>query len=102
MAIMEIQIVPVGTGSPSIHDMVAACVRVARDADVDVQVTPTGSVLEGAVDRLFRVAEKMHQEALKRGAPRVFTSITVDERKTGEVGLKKRVQEVEDAIGRNS
>lgn len=81
MAVAEISIIPVGTGSPSVSRFVAEAVKAVRkEPDVKYELTAMGTILEGDIDRLLAVARKMHQAVLDAGAMRVVTTIKIDHR----------------------
>jgi len=81
MAMMEISVVPVGTGSPSVSEYVAGAVRLLKsEPGIEYRLTPMGTVVVGAGETLLALAGKMHRSALEAGAARVVTTIKLDER----------------------
>lgn len=95
MAILEISVVPIGTGNPSVSTYVADCVRVLKKERVKYELTSMGTNMEGNLRDLIQVAMKMHQTPFKKGALRVLTTIKIDDRrdKIGTLaGKKKAVQ----------
>lgn len=82
MVKMEISVIPVGSGEVSMDK----CVRASEDAlkgeaDIKTQITSMSTILEGdSPQRLFALAEKMHQKAFANGIKRVFTTIAIDQR----------------------
>ena len=95
MAIMEISVVPIGTGSTSIAQSIARAVRVARESGLDVRVMPMGTVIEGNTDQLMALAARMHGSVLGEGVARVVTSVRIDERTDKEEHIDERVPAVE-------
>ncbi len=91
MAIMEITIVPIGITGSSLSPYVADCLRVLKEEKVRYELTAMGTNIEGELKDLFRIALKMHQVPFKKGAPRVTTSIRIDDRrdKKGTISGKK-------------
>ncbi|ABR47047.1 protein of unknown function DUF77 [Alkaliphilus metalliredigens QYMF] len=82
MAIMEITVVPLGTGSTSISQYVASCHRLLEiEEGIKYQLTPMSTVIEGDIEKLFQVAQKLHQVPAGEGAQRISTSIKIDDRK---------------------
>jgi len=56
MAIVEVVIVPLGTGSTSVSNYVSACHKVLVQAkDLKYQLTPMSTIIEGDLDRIFEV-----------------------------------------------
>jgi uncharacterized protein (TIGR00106 family) len=95
MAILEISVVPIGTGNPSVSTYVADCVRILKKERVKYELTSMGTNMEGNLKDLIQVAIKMHQTPFKKGALRVLTTIKIDDRrdKVGTLaGKKKAVQ----------
>ena len=80
MPLMEISVVPVGTGTPSFSSHVAEAVLAVQHSGLPYQVTPTATVIEGSVDQLLHVAGAIHQTALAHGTQRVITHMTIDHR----------------------
>ncbi|MGQ9788356.1 MAG: MTH1187 family thiamine-binding protein [Candidatus Hadarchaeaceae archaeon] len=81
MAIMEISIVPVGTGTASISDYITAAVRVLENRGVNYQVTAMGTIVEGEAEELLRLVQEMQEAIFKMGVYRVVTKINLDERR---------------------
>ncbi|WP_027091419.1 MTH1187 family thiamine-binding protein [Cohnella thermotolerans] len=83
MAIVQVTIVPLGTGTPSVGEYVAAIQRTLEEAPEKVryQLTPMSTIVEGDLDDLLAVVRRLHEVPFKRGALRVSTSITIDDRR---------------------
>ena len=95
MAILEISVVPIGTGDTSLSAYVADCLRVLRKEKVRYEFSSMGTNIEGNLKDLIRIALKMHQVPFKKGAQRVVTTLKIDDRrdKKGTLeGKKKAVQ----------
>ena len=87
MAIMEISIVPIGTGSTSISPFVAECAKIVDEQGLKYEVTSMGTEVEGAVDALLKLAAQMHRAPFSQGAQRVLTTIRLDERRDKELRI---------------
>ena len=74
MAIMEISVVPIGTGSTSVSRFVAECVKIVERQGLQYEVTSMGTEVEGAVDDLLRLAAEMHRAPFAHGVQRVLTN----------------------------
>jgi uncharacterized protein (TIGR00106 family) len=94
MALMEISVVPVGTGTTSISDYVAAAVKVLEEEKVKYQVTAMGTIVEGETGELLRLAQRMHEAVFKMGVARVVTRINLDERRDKEITIETKVRSV--------
>jgi len=100
MAMMEISVVPLGTGSPSVSDYVAGAVRIVRDEPgVTWELTPMGTVVVGETDTLLSLAGKMHRSALAAGAVRVVTSLKIDERTDKPLTIEGKKRAVNEKLG---
>jgi uncharacterized protein (TIGR00106 family) len=92
MAILEISVVPIGTGGTSLSAYVADCLRMLKKEKVRYELSSMGTNIEGDLKDLFKIALKMHQVPFKKGARRVATTIKIDDRrdKKGTLEGKKR------------
>lgn len=81
MAIIEVSIVPVGTGDTGIANYVAEAVRVFKKSGIKFQITPMGTVLEGEISPLLNIIHKAHEACFSAGAKRVLTHIKIDDRR---------------------
>ena len=96
MTVMEITVLPIGTGSTSLSAAVAKAVKAAKEAGYEPRVTPMGTVVTGDTPALLSLASRMHAAALAGGARRVYTTIRLDERTDKQESLDERVAAVED------
>jgi uncharacterized protein (TIGR00106 family) len=95
MAVVEISVAPLGTGSLGVSSYVAACVEVAAASGLVYQLTPMGTIIEGDIDEIFAVLRKMHEVPFGRGAQRVSTLIKIDDRRDqGRHGMQGKVDSV--------
>ncbi len=96
MAILEISVVPIGTKGTSLSHYVADCIKVLRkEKKVKYELTSMGTNIEGNLRDLIKIALKMHEVPFEKGAPRVLTTLKIDDRrdKKGTLeGKKKAVQ----------
>jgi uncharacterized protein (TIGR00106 family) len=95
MAILEISVVPIGIEGSSLSSYVADCLRILKDEKVHFELTAMGTNVEGDLTKLIRIALKMHQVPFKKGAPRVLTTLKIDDRRDKKgtlAGKKKSVQ----------
>ena len=99
MALMQITLIPLGTATPSVGDLVAEAVQVLRDREIPHELGDMGTVIEGDLDTLLDVAREMHNLVLARqGVGRVVTSILIDERRDCQRCLGEKRQAVEDRL----
>lgn len=100
MAIMEISVVPVGTGSPSISDYVARAVKLLEvRRGLRYELTAMGTIVEAErVEELLEVALELHKSVFERGAVRVLTSIKIDERRDKALTMGGKVRSVREKL----
>ncbi|MGM0441954.1 MAG: MTH1187 family thiamine-binding protein [Elusimicrobiota bacterium] len=79
---MEINIVPLGTGTPSVSQYVKKSLDVLTGVkNINYELNAMGTVVEAdSSDTLFKIARKMHREVLNGDIKRLVTSIKIDER----------------------
>lgn len=94
MAIAEVSIVPLGTGSTSVSRYVAKCLEVLDAAGLVYELHGMGTIIEGDLHDLFSVIRKMHEVPFDEGAQRVVTSIKLDDRRDKKCTAKEKVQSV--------
>lgn len=95
VAFLEISVTPVGTESASISSIVSEACEVAEAAGVKHQVTATGTVLEGDLERLLTVAQRMHAAAFRSDVHRVVTNIHIDDRRDKAMAMESAVAAVQ-------
>ncbi|MEE9398777.1 MAG: MTH1187 family thiamine-binding protein [Dehalococcoidales bacterium] len=96
MAIVEVSVVPLGTGTPSISRYVAGAERVLQGVKgIKYELTAMGTIIEGDLDAILAVVKKMHQTVLgTNGVMRVVTTIKIDERRDKESSISGKVESV--------
>ncbi len=101
MAIVEVSVVPIGTGSPSISEYVVQAVKVLQnEKDLKYELTGMGTIIEGDLERLLTLVRKMHQAVFDSGAMRVLTTVKIDERRDKVSTVSSKVASVKGKMGR--
>jgi uncharacterized protein (TIGR00106 family) len=95
MAVAEISVMPVGKGE-GLSEYVAIAYSIAKNSGLRCELTPMGTVLEGDVDKIFQLAQKMHLSLFDKGAQRVITHLKLDERRDKVQKIEERMQSVMD------
>jgi uncharacterized protein (TIGR00106 family) len=96
--VVDLSIIPLGTGV-SISPEIAKVVRIIDGSGVPYTVTPMGTVLEGEWDQIIGLIKQCHDEVLKN-AERVYTKITIDDRKGKSDRLRGKVTSLEAKVGK--
>jgi uncharacterized protein (TIGR00106 family) len=98
MAILQISVVPIGTGETSLSAYVADCLRMLKKEKVRYELSSMGTNIEGDLKDLFKIAFKMHQTPFKKGALRVLTTLKIDDRRDKKGTLKGKKRAVENKL----
>jgi len=99
MAVVEVSITPLGTGTTGVSPYVAGCVGIVRDSGLAHQLTPMGTIIEGELDDILRVIRLMHESPFAAGAARVSTLIKIDDRRDRDHTMSGKMRSVEDKLG---
>jgi uncharacterized protein (TIGR00106 family) len=95
MAVVEVSITPLGTGTTGVSHYVAGCVKLVKESGIPHQLTPMGTILEGDLDEILRLIRQMQESTFTAGAARVSTLIKIDDRRDKEHTMKGKVYSVE-------
>ncbi len=96
MILCEFSIVPLGKGE-SVSAYVAECVKLVRQSGLFYRLTAMGTIVEGEWDEVMDVVASCHR-AVRALAPRVLTTIRVDDREGGGGRLESKVRSVETKV----
>jgi len=101
MAIVEVSIIPVGTGSPSLSRYIAKAIRVLKqssEAKVKFEINPMGTILEGELEEILHLVRKMHEAIFEEDVRRVVTVMKIDERRDKPQTMEEKVRSVEEKM----
>lgn len=100
MAVVEISIVPLGTGSTSISPYVAACEKELREhcEGLKYELTAMGTIIEGDLDKILALVRRLHEVPFREGAARVSTSIKIDDRRDKRSSMEQKIKSVENKL----
>lgn len=90
--VVEFSIYPLG--SAHFSEKIAKIVPILERCGLEYQVGPMGTSLRGSWDEIMSVIRTCH-EALAQESERVITTLTIDDRKLEQHGLKERVDLVD-------
>lgn len=92
-------VLPVGVGE-ALSEHVAKIVAIIHDSGLDYRLGAMETTVEGDEDDVLALIMKCHHAA--RGfAPRVLTSIKIDDRKGATGRLEGKIDDVERVLGRS-
>ncbi len=95
MAIMQLNIIPLGTQTPSVGQYVADIQEVLRREGVPHKLTDMGTIIEGEPQALFALAARLHGLPFVGGVQRVVTQLVLDERRDKDVTLGDKTAAVQ-------
>ena len=95
---IEFSVVPLGKGA-SVSHVIARIMKIVMDSGVRYKANPMGTVIEGEWGPLMDLIKKCHDEAMT-DADRVVTSIKIDDYKGRGDRLDKKLESVEQKLGR--
>ncbi len=99
MALVDVTIVPLGTGETSLSQYVADVHRVVLECkSIKHQLTPMGTILEGDLSEIMQLIGKMHEVPFEAGAKRVSTSIKIDDRRDKVGSMSQKMASVEEKL----
>ena len=93
---MQITVIPVGTGSISVGDYITDIMQYLCDRNVEHSMHDMGTVIAGTTEELLQLAREIHLIPFTKGAERVITNITLDER----LDLDRKLGEKQQSINR--
>ncbi len=97
--IAEIHIIPIGTATTSLSRYIAACINILNQAqDIDYRVTAMGTIIQGSLERVMELVQKMHEAPFALGAQRVVTTINIDDRRDKPMTIESKVKAVAEAV----
>ncbi|MFO8100924.1 MAG: MTH1187 family thiamine-binding protein [Dehalococcoidia bacterium] len=100
MAVVEVVVVPLGTGSPSVSKNVARAVRVLeKEKDLRYQSTAMGTIIEGDLDKILVAIRKMHETMFSDEVMRVETSIRIDDRRDKPLSAEGKLEALLNELG---
>jgi uncharacterized protein (TIGR00106 family) len=93
--IAEVKIIPLGTQTTSLSRYVKACTVLLKDAkNITFQTTAMGTVIQGRLDHVLELVQKMHEIPFTMGSQRVLTTITIDDRRDKEATIESKIKAV--------
>jgi len=98
-SIAEIHVVPLGTETTSLSSYVAGVIDTLRQAkDIKYQLTPMATIIQGPLDRIFELAQQMHEAPFTMGAKRVATTLYIDDRRDKLGTMEGKIKAVESKL----
>lgn len=97
--IAEVTVVPLGTATPSLSAYVAGVEKVlAKYTNIKTLLTPMATILEGDLDEILTAVREMHETPFLKGAQRVSTRISIDDRRDKQLSMEGKVKAVKEKL----
>ena len=96
--VVQFSVIPIGSGV-HMSGLLAKVMRLIDDSGLDYRIGPMGTAVEGNWDQVMRLIKRCHQAMLAQ-APRVLTSVTIDDREGATGRLEGKVASVIRKVGR--
>lgn len=89
------KIVPLGTKTTSLSRYVKACTRLLKDAEgITFETTAMGTIIQGRLDLVLELVQKMHEIPFTMGSQRVLTTVSIDDRRDKEATIESKLKTV--------
>lgn len=99
MAIAEVTVIPIGTGSTSLSLYVAELQHVLKEQrGIKFTLTSMSTIIEGSLDDVFSAIRAIHEAPFQSDAQRVSTSIKIDDRRDQESSSEQKLRSVQDKL----
>lgn len=100
MAIIDITVIPVGTGTPSVSEHVAEIQKVLQkhEGQIKYQLTPMSTLIEGNLKDLLEIVQEIHEVPFQSGLQRVCTNIRIDDRRDKEHSMERKMNSVKSKL----
>jgi uncharacterized protein (TIGR00106 family) len=96
--IVEVSIVPVGTGETSVSSYVKAAIKLIEETDLDYQINSMGTCVQGEWDEIFSTLKVVHDELAKMGCNRIVTTVKIDDRRDKFGTMDAKIAAVEEPM----
>jgi len=96
--VAEIVVVPFVGGPGGLSTYVASVEKTLRSFNLEVMLTPMGTILEGELDEVLDALKAAHEVPFSMGAMRVSTTIKIDDRRDRELTMTGKVRSVEEKM----
>lgn len=99
MAIAEVTVIPIGTGTTSLSPYVAELQRVLEKQEgIRYTLTSMSTIIEGPLENVFAAIRSIHESPFHSGAQRVSTSIKIDDRRDKESSSEQKLRSVQEKL----
>ena len=90
---VDLCLVPVGAGV-SISPYITACKAIIERNELEHELGPNGTAIEGEWDSVFKCVKECHQEVHRLGVSRIYTTLKVNSRTDRDQSFREKVPSV--------
>jgi len=103
VAIVDLTIVPIGTGSTSLSAYVAAIQEKLQSESTGLhfELTAMGTIIEGDLDLILKLVRTLHEVPFDKGASRVSTTLRIDDRRDKQGSVSQKICSVANKLQGN-
>lgn len=96
MAIADITIMPLGSKTTSVSDVVAEVHKKLKETELPLQftLTPMSTIIEGKPEDLYAIIRDIHEIPFQLGHQRIALNIRIDDRRDKESGMNTKLASV--------
>ncbi|SDY54642.1 uncharacterized protein, MTH1187 family [Evansella caseinilytica] len=96
MAIADITVIPIGTSTTSVSEVVAEIHLLLSNAkNIRYELTPMSTLMEGELEDLLKVIKEIHEIPFNMGVKRVATNIRIDDRRDRQSSMNSKLESVQ-------
>ncbi len=93
---VDLCLIPIGVGI-SLSPYIAVCKKVVEGFQIDYEIGPNGTAIEGEWDQVFECIKACHEAVHKKGAVRIYTTLKINTRTDRTQTFREKVQSVNSA-----
>ena len=94
MAVVEVTVLPIGTGEASLSKYVASVLKPLEQSGLTYELTSMGTNIEGPLERILQVVREMHERPFQEGITRVLTRLVIDDRRDKDLSIEGKKRSV--------
>ena len=98
MAIVDVVMSPSGTSGTSLSSYVAAIHKVLEKTELNYQLTPMSTIIEGDLDEIIKIIREMQETLFDMGVGRVNTNIRIDDRRDKAASMAQKLKSVKEKL----
>jgi uncharacterized protein (TIGR00106 family) len=96
--VVEFSIIPIGKGE-SLSNLIAKVIDIVDKSGLSYKVTAMGTIVEGEWDEIMELIKNCHFK-MKEYCSRVYTKISIDDRKDARNRITGKVEDIEKILGK--